>query len=127
MLTPVRKRYFTKIGWLVGCFGLNGPLRQYFSLYRAVSKRGRKNREMIDERKNVQITPTRTYCKHSKPLPYSIQISRTPRQWKITQHHRTTRPPQLHQDKIHLVVVFPIWAVPCPSSGWFVRAKGVCC
>ena len=26
-------------GWLVGCFGLNGPLRQYFSLYRAVSQR----------------------------------------------------------------------------------------
>ena len=25
--------------WLVGCFGLNGPLRQYFSLYRAVSQR----------------------------------------------------------------------------------------
>ena len=25
--------------WLVGCFGFNGPLRQYFSLYRAVSKR----------------------------------------------------------------------------------------
>ena len=24
------------LGWLVGCFGLNGPLRQYFSLYRAV-------------------------------------------------------------------------------------------
>ena len=24
---------------LVGCFGLNGPLRQYFSLYRAVSQR----------------------------------------------------------------------------------------
>ena len=23
--------------WLVGCFGLNGPLRHYFSLYRAVS------------------------------------------------------------------------------------------
>ena len=26
-----------KHGWLVGCFGFNGPLRQYFSLYRAVS------------------------------------------------------------------------------------------
>ena len=25
--------------WLVGCFGLNGPLRQYFSLCRAVSLR----------------------------------------------------------------------------------------
>ena len=24
-------------GGLVGCFGFNGPLRQYFSLYRAVS------------------------------------------------------------------------------------------
>ena len=23
--------------WLVGCFGFNGPLRQYFSLYRVVS------------------------------------------------------------------------------------------
>ena len=27
------------LGWLVGCFGFNGPLRQYFSLYRAVSQR----------------------------------------------------------------------------------------
>ena len=25
--------------WLVGCFGLNGPLRQYYGLYRAVSQR----------------------------------------------------------------------------------------
>ena len=27
------------VGWLVGCFGFNGPLRQYLSLYRAVSQR----------------------------------------------------------------------------------------
>ena len=27
------------------CFGLNGPLRQYFSLYRAVSQRERERRE----------------------------------------------------------------------------------
>ena len=36
----------TGFGWLVG-FGFNGPLRQYFSLYRAVSqereKEGRKD------------------------------------------------------------------------------------
>ena len=25
--------------WLVDCFGFNSPLRQYFSLYRAVSQR----------------------------------------------------------------------------------------
>ena len=34
-LKPVRYVH----GWLVGCFGFNGPLRQYFSLYRAVSQR----------------------------------------------------------------------------------------
>ena len=31
-------------GWLV-VFGLNGPLRQYFSLYRAVSQREGEGRE----------------------------------------------------------------------------------
>ena len=37
---------------MVGCFGFNGPLRLYFSLYQAVpSERGVKNREMIVERK----------------------------------------------------------------------------
>ena len=34
---------FTKV-WLV-CFGLNGPLRQYFSLYRAVSQRKGEGKE----------------------------------------------------------------------------------
>ena len=34
---------------LVGCFGFNGPLRQYFSLYRTVSQREGEKREMIDE------------------------------------------------------------------------------
>ena len=32
-------------GWLVGCFGLNGPLRQYFSLYRVVSQREGERKE----------------------------------------------------------------------------------
>ena len=31
--------FLTTFSWLVGCFGFNGPLRQYFSLYRAVSQR----------------------------------------------------------------------------------------
>ena len=30
---------------LVGCFGLNDPLREYFSLYRAVSQREGERRE----------------------------------------------------------------------------------
>ena len=82
------------ICWLVGCFGLNGPLRQYFSLYRAVSQK-EGEREIIDESKNVQPTPTRIHCKCSRPLPTLIQTNRTPRYWKFTQHHCTTRPPLL--------------------------------
>ena len=80
--------------WLVGCCGLNGPLRQYFSLYRAVSQReGERGEKRIDVCKNVQTTPTRTHYKRSRPLPYCNPNCRTPRHWKFTQHHRTTRPP----------------------------------
>ena len=48
---------FSKRGynWLVGCFGFNGPLRQYFSLYWAVSQREGERRERIDESKNGDI------------------------------------------------------------------------
>ena len=64
--------FITLKDWIgLDYFGFNGPLRQYFSLYRAVSQRaGRKRRKRIDERKNVQTTPTRTYCKRNRPLPY---------------------------------------------------------
>ena len=77
------------IDWLVGCFGFNGPLRQYFSLYRAVSQReGEIEEKRINESKNVQTTPTR--YKRSRPLPYCNPNCRAPRHWKFTQHHRTT-------------------------------------
>ena len=79
--------------FLVGWFGFNGPLRQYFSLYRTVSQREGERGERIDESKNVQTTPTCTYCKRNRPLPYCNQNCRTPRLCKFTQHHRTTRPP----------------------------------
>ena len=46
------KNVANKVGWLVSCFWFNGPLRQYFSLYRAVSQRGRKRREIIEESEN---------------------------------------------------------------------------
>ena len=55
--------------WLVGCFGLNGPLRQYFSLYRAVSQRGRRKREHIEERKNVQTSPPAPTASAIDPCP----------------------------------------------------------
>ena len=58
-------------GWLVG---FNGPLREYFSLYRAACQREGERGEMIDERKNAQTTPTRTYCRRNRPLPYCNEI-----------------------------------------------------
>ena len=73
-VTPQLLRVFYEFGWLVGCFGFNGPLRQYFSLYRAVFQREGDRGEKTDETKNVQTTPTRTYCKHHCPCPTIIQI-----------------------------------------------------
>ena len=40
-----------RVGRLVSCFGFNGPLRQYFSLYRAVFHREAEKGKMIEERK----------------------------------------------------------------------------
>ena len=40
-----RIKVFIQDFWLVGWFGLNGPLRQYFSLYRAVSQREGERKE----------------------------------------------------------------------------------
>ena len=41
----IREFWTHDFGWLVGCFGFNGPLRQYFSLYRAVSQREGERKE----------------------------------------------------------------------------------
>ena len=59
MVTAIDWCSHTTHNWisLVICFGLNGPLRQYFSLYRAVSQRVRKKREKIDERKKFPNNP----------------------------------------------------------------------
>ena len=81
---------------LVRCFGFSGPLRQYLSLYQAVSQReGERGEKRIDESKNVQTTLTCTYYKRSRPLSYYHQNCRTPRHWKFIQHLHTTRPPRM--------------------------------
>ena len=113
---------------MVGCFGFNGPLRQYFSLYRAVSQREGEREERIDESKNVQTIPTRTYCKRNRPLPYCYRNCRTPRHWKFTQHHRITRPPpHLSQRLKGELIVYP-WSVvwlPPPFSKIFSKTTGL--
>ena len=52
-------------------------------LYRAVSQREGEREEKIEERKNVQTTPTRTYCKRNRPLSYYHPNCRTPRHWRF--------------------------------------------
>ena len=75
------------VGWLV-VLGLTAILRQYFSLHRAVSQRGRKKREMVDERKMSKQPPPAATARAEGPCSTLIQISRTPRHWKFIQHHR---------------------------------------
>ena len=77
----VKKAYNTclfpwlRVGWLVGCFGFNGPLRQYFSLYMAVSqKRGRKRKERIDESKMSKQPPPAPTASVVVPCPIVIKI-----------------------------------------------------
>ena len=90
-------KHFTDVNlhtyrWLVGCLGFT--LETVFqSISDRLPKRGRYRREKTEESKNVQTTPTRTYCKHNRPLPYYPPNCRTPRHWKCTQDNRTTRPP----------------------------------
>ena len=81
--------------WLVGwLFWVKRPFETVFqSISGHLPERGRKRRERIEESKNVQTTPIRTYCKRNRPLPYYHPNCRTPRHWKFTQDHRTTRPP----------------------------------
>ena len=62
------------LGWLVGCFGFNGPLRQYFSLYRAVSQRERERGERIDEKKMSKPPPPAPTASAIGPYPTVIEI-----------------------------------------------------
>ena len=64
-----------KIGWLVGCFGFNGPLRQYFSLYRAVSQRDgeREEKGQMRVKMSKQPPPTPT-ASAVGPCPTVIKI-----------------------------------------------------
>ena len=90
---PAPSHYSTTTGstrmWLVCFFGFNGPLRQYFSLYRAVSQTVGESGEKIHESKNIQ-TPAST-ASAVGPWPTISQTRKTPRDWKCKlPHHRTT-------------------------------------
>ena len=57
MVTSLYRGAFIWLTHLVGCFGFNDSLRQYFSLYRAVSQRWRRKRKIGYTRVNIQAVP----------------------------------------------------------------------
>ena len=79
------------VSWLF--FGLNGPLRQYFSLYRAVSQRegerGEKGKRRIKMSKPPPPAPTASAI---GPCPTIIQIVGRPalEVYPAPSHHPTT-------------------------------------
>ena len=86
--------------WLVGCFGFNGPLRQYCSLYRAVSQRegerGEKRQRRAKMSKQPPPTPTASAI---GPYPTIIQTVGRPGTGSLP---RTNTPPdQPHIHKKH--------------------------
>ena len=90
---------------LVGCFGFKGALGQYFSLYQAVSQREGERGEKGQMRIKMSKQPHPHLCKHNRPLPYCQPNCRTPRHWKFTQYHRTTRPPHIMIRTLYFICI----------------------
>ena len=64
---------------------------------------------MSKKKKKKKKKNTRTTVIAVGPCPTIIQISRTPRHWKFTQHHRTTRPsPNVENLNKNLKLMKPI-------------------
>ena len=81
------KRTENRKSWLVGCFGFNGPLRQYFSLYRAVSQREGEREEKGKMRvKMSKQPPPAPTASAVDPCPTVIQIVGRPGTGQIASH-----------------------------------------
>ena len=72
-------------GWLIGSlFWVEWSSETVFqSISGLLPERGRQEREVIDERKNVPTTPPAPTARAVGSCPTIIQISRTPRHWKF--------------------------------------------
>ena len=87
---------------LVGCFGFSGPLRQYFSLYWAVSQRegeiGEKSKRRVKMSKQPPPAPTASAV---GPCPTVIQIVGRPGPGSLP---RTIAPPNHPEDDERLIM-----------------------
>ena len=83
------------LGWLVGCFGFNGPFRQYFSLYRAVYQReGERGEKVYMRVKMSKQPPPAPTASAVGPCPTVIQIVGRPGTGRLPS---TIAPPDLPQ------------------------------
>ena len=89
--------------WLVGCFVFNGPMRQYFSLYRAVSQReeerGKKGQMRV---KMSKLPPPALTASAVGPCPTVIQIVGRPGTGSLPS---TIAPPD-HPPKEKKIILF---------------------
>ena len=89
--------------WLVGCFGFNGPSRQYFSLYRAVSQREGERGEKGQMRVKMSKQPP--------PVPTASAVGSCPTVIQIVGRPGTGRLPSTIAPPDH----------PCPPRKSVVR------
>ena len=107
------------VGWFV-VLGL-ASLWDSISVYIGPSPREKeKEKRMIGERKMSKQPPLAPTASAIRPCPTIIQISRTPRRWKFTQHHRSTRPPlKIDQRRpfSHITCIWFKWIL-VPNRNW---------
>ena len=78
---------------------------------------------MKEESKNVQTTPTRTYCKRNRPLPYYNQNCRTPRHWKFTQDHLFSDVLAPHYNRLNETVLMMDHKIRFCGEIWLIIPK----
>ena len=85
--------------WLV-VWGLKG-VWDSISVYIGPSPREREKEKRNDrrEKKCPNNPPPAPNASTVGPCPTLLQISRTPRHWKLTQHHHTTGPPPIWEER----------------------------
>ena len=90
-----------EFGWLID-MGLTA-LFNSISVYIGPSprERGRKKRELIDERKMFKQPQSAPTASTVGPCPTIILISMTHRHWTLSKHHRTTRRPQSGNERLY--------------------------
>ena len=104
--------------FLVGCFGFNGPLRQYFSLYQAVSQSWReKSKKDRWEKKMSKQPPAAPTTSAIGPCP-TFQFSR---HWKV--YPAPSLHPTTPMNRFYMITSYPWLIVVHKHTSYSVSVK----